>query len=160
MIGFSPRGVIDITIIFPVMFVIALALDIIGLLSIVGGTVLDIIGFLTIGLWIIFRSGGERRTDIKQSQTTEKEGAETATKTTVREGAEVATKEGTEMTAKSAAKTAGKGASRLGGALLRVGATTFVEFIPGLNAIFFGWTIMVLWEFISDFKNFSLEAGD
>ncbi len=156
MLGLSPRGVIDAIIIFPIMLGIALVIDILGLLSVVGGTVLDIIGFFTIGLWIIFRSGGNRGTVDKQAQAPAKEGAGVAAK----EGAEVAAKEGAEITAKSATKAAGKGASRLTGAILRIAGNTAIEFIPGVNAIFFGWTIMVIWEIISDLRSFSLESGE
>lgn len=155
MIGFSPRGAIDLTIVFPVMFVIGLALDILGLFTIVGGTLLNVIGIFTIGLWILLRSGGGQ--GVKDSkQPAAKEGAET----TAKEGAETTTKSIAKTEAKTMTKTATKGASRLGGAILRVGATSLVEFIPAVNAVFFGWTLMVIWEFVSDFKNFSIEAGD
>jgi hypothetical protein len=167
MIGFSPRGTIDIVLIFPIMFIIGLALDILGLLTLIGGTVLNIIGILTIGLWILIRSSGQRdNTNRKQKEPKgNNAAAKEETSTIVKEGAETATKETTtglakknsETTVKNIAKTASK---KLGGAILRVGAVSLVEFIPLVNAVFFGWTLMVIWEAVSDFKNFSLEAGD
>lgn len=157
MIGLSPKGVLDLIIVFPAMLLIALALDILGLLSLVGGTILNIIGIVTIGLWIILRSSGGQSMNVGEGggKTTGK-GAQTMAK----EETEIAARESTEVATKSATKTAVKGASRMGGVLLRVGSTTAVEFIPVINGIFFGWTLMVVWEAISDFRNFSLEAGD
>jgi hypothetical protein len=155
MIGFSPRGTLDLVAVFPLMMVIALALDIIDLLlitTILGATIINILGALTIGLWVIVRSRGERSADkqIKEqpSPETQKEGKGAMAK-------EAGT--GAKTEAKGAARAARKG---LGRVLARVGIIVGLEFIPALNSIFFGWTIMVVWEFVSDLKNFSLEAGD
>lgn len=149
MIGFSPKGAIDLVAIFPAMLIIALVLDILGLLSIAGGTVLDVIGLLTIGLWIILRSLGERGPSDSKTQPL-KAGA----------GAEAGAEKEIATISKSASKTAKKGLSKLAGAAIKVGATTVLEFVPAVNAILFGWTILVAIEFFSDIQSLNMETGE
>jgi hypothetical protein len=182
MIGLSPRGVLEALLVFPIMFVIALILDILNIilsLTVIGGIILALVGFLTVGLWIILRGGGRQKENQPTSEGGEaaaKEGAETAEKegaeVAAKEGAEVAGKEGVQTAEKTAVKegvqtaekvavkTAEKSALRVG---LRMGAVTLLKAIPGIgiiSSIVFGWTVMVIGELISDFKNFSLERGD
>ena len=173
MIGLSPRGILDIIIVFPIMLVIALVLDILNIilsLTIIGGVILALIGFFTVGLWIILRSGKSKSPDRQKQPAREgeeagarvaaEEGTETGAKIAGREGAEagarVAAREGAEV----AAKTAVKSGLRVG---LRIGAATVLKAIPlvgMVSSVVFGWTVMVLWEFFSDLKNSSPEAGD
>ena len=173
MIGFSPRGIIDLLFVFPVMFIIALVLDILTILlslTIIGGIILAVIGALTVGLWIFIRSGKQKEPGKKKEE--EKQEAPGKTKTVSREGEEVAAREGAETAGKTgiktaaregtgvASKTAGKSLGRIA---LRLGIATGLKAIPVINiisSIVFGWTVMVIWEFVSDFKSFSLEAGD
>ncbi len=135
MIGLSPSGVLELIIIFPTMGLIALALDIIGLVLLAFGLddfgVLDIIGLAIFGTWIFIRSGGEK--EISPPSTLEER--------------------------KTAAKKGISLVKRLGKVGLKAGAVAVLEFIPYLGAILFGWTALVIFEFVSDLKSFSLETG-
>jgi hypothetical protein len=141
MIGFSPKGVIEAIAIFPIMFLIALCLDIISLIIICFGLddfgILDIIGFTIFGIWIFVRSGGERTVTPESRQDLTIKGRKQAIQ-----------KKGAGMM------------KRLGRVGLRAGVIGIVEFIPYVGAIFFGWTLLVILEAISDLRSFNLEAGE
>lgn len=168
MIGLSPKGVTEAFTVFPVMLIIALILDIVGIVLVCFGLddffITDIIGFLTVGAWVLLRSGQESGKGIERKgaeETAAKEGEEAAAKT----GGKTAAKEGAVATEKTAAKGTAKGTARaagkgLGKAALKVATFTVAECIPYVGDVLLGWTIMVAWEFISDLKNFSLEEGD
>jgi hypothetical protein len=166
MIGLSPAGVIDGIVVFPTMFIIALVLDIVGIVLGCFGMddffILDIIGTLTIGLWILLRSGqgGGNSPDKKMEGVAEKKEAQTA-----KEAEKAATKEAGQVVAKQGEKTAAKGTTKavkkgFGKALLRVGILAGAEYITYVGDFFTGWLILVAWEFIDDLKNTSLENGD
>ncbi len=169
MIGLSPKGVLEAVTIFPVMFLISVVLDILAILFAPFWIIINIIGCLTIGLWVIIRSGGKRsaqseRGKQKGSQIAPIEGGETAAKegaeVTAREGAEVAAREGTEVAAREGAQVAAKeGASLLGRAVLRVGIAGALGFVAPVIGVILGWTSMVIWEFVSDLRSFDLEEG-
>jgi len=139
MIGFSPKGAMEAILVFPAMMVIALVIDIISVALICFGLddfgILDIIGLLIFGTWVFIRSGEQR--DIRSQKP-------------------VSTKE------KSAAikKQGGTILKRLGRVGLRAGIIAILEFIPYLGTILFGWTLLVIIEFVSDLQSFSLEAGE
>lgn len=140
MIGFSPKGVLEALVVFPIMGVIALILDIVSLILLCFGLddlgILDIFGFVIFGTWIFIRSGGEKEL-----------GKEVAAPPTIKER-------------RAAIKRGGGLIKRLGRVGLRAGIIGILEFIPVLGAILFGWTLLVIFEFISDLRSFSLEAGE
>lgn len=139
MIGFSPKGVLEAIVVFPIMGLIALALDVIGVVLICFGLddfgILDIIGFAIFGIWIFVRSGGEKEL-----------GKEVAAPPTLK-ARKAAVKKGMSLV------------KRLGRVGLRAGIVGILEFIPYLGSILFGWTALVIFEFVSDLRSFSLEAG-
>lgn len=118
---------------------LALVLDIIGVILICFGLddlgILDTIGIAVFGLWIFWRSGGKRDLSDRKPVSTKVKSAQIK-------------KQGSALL------------KRLGKVGLRVGITAIFEFIPYVGAILFGWTILVIIEFASDIKNFSLEAGE
>lgn len=141
MIGLSPKGIIEAITIFPVMFLIALCLDVISLIIMFFGLddvgILDIIGFAIFGIWIFARSGGERTVTPETNPDLTTKGRKQAIQK--------------------------KGASfmkKFGKVGLKAGIIGIIEFIPYVGAIIFGWTSLVIFEAISDLRNFNLEAGD
>jgi hypothetical protein len=140
MIGLSPFGIIDALLIFPTMLLLGLALDIVGVVLACFGLddfgILDIVGLVVIGGWLLFRSGGERQL-----------------------GENVQMPPGVKEK-KAAIKKGSKLVKRLAKVGLRVLIIGILEFIPYIGAILFGWTLLVLMEFVSDFRTSSLEAGD
>ena len=140
MIGLSPKGVLEAVVVFPMMGIIALALDIICLILIFVGLddfgILDIIGFAIFGTWIFIRSGEEKEL-----------GKAVVAPPTLKER-KVAVKKGIGLV------------KRLGRVGLKAGIVTILEFIPYLGVVLFGWTALVIFEFISDLRSFSLEAGE
>jgi len=141
MIGLSPKGILEAITVFPIMFLIALCLDIISLIIIFFGLddvgILDIIGFAIFGIWIFVRSGGERTVTPESSPDLTTRGRKQAIQK--------------------------KGASlmkKLGKVGLRAGIIGILEFIPYVGAIIFGWTLLVILEAISDLRSFSLEGGE
>lgn len=148
MIGLSPKGVINIFIAL-FMLIIGVALDILGAASVFGGTPLTIIGVLTIGIWILAKTGQ----DINQQKLHEmadagKKGGPAQVKSIARGGAKEAG-----AAAKTQVKAAGK---KVFGKIISRVAIMLIELIPVVNAILFGWTAIVVWELIDDFKNFRL----
>ncbi len=188
MIGFSPRGVIDLVFVFPLMTIWAVILDLLNILlsvTIIGGIILALAGAGTVGTWIVVRSGGKRSGE-KENKAKQKGGAGEASaaregeeaaisggaKTAGREGTQVAAREGTEVVAREGAQTAAKTGAKvaaktagrsLAGVFARIGAATLLKAIPVvgmISSIVFGWTVMVLWEAFTDLRDFSMEAGD
>jgi len=139
MIGFSPKGVMEAILVFPAMMVLALTIDVISVVLICFGLddfgILDIIGLLIFGTWVFVRSGGQK--DIRNQKP-------------------VSTKEKTAAIKKQGSTIL----KRLGRVGLRAGIIAIFEFIPYLGAILFGWTLLVIIEFVSDLRNFSMEAGE
>jgi hypothetical protein len=156
MIGFSPWGIIEATVIFPAMLVWALILDLIGVVLACFGLddffILDALGLLTIGLWILLRSGQFNRPEKKEV----KEEGKAAQK-----GSSTAIKEGEEISLKAEAKSGRRAGARIFGRVaVRLGIITVLELIPYIDAVLFGWTLLVLMELVSDFNSFDLEYGD
>ncbi|MBI2038526.1 MAG: hypothetical protein HYT19_01210 [Candidatus Nealsonbacteria bacterium] len=141
MIGFSPKGILEAVTIFPIMLLIALCLDIISLILMLFGLddlgILDIIGFTIFGIWIFTRSGGERTVTPESSPDLTIKGRQQAIQ-----------KKGVSFMKK------------LGKVGARAGIIGIIEFIPYVGAILFGWTFLVIFEAISDLRNFSLETGE
>lgn len=167
MIGFSPKGVLEAILVFPTMGIIALCLDGIGLILFIVGIIftggalddygiLDITGFLIFGTWIFIRSYGEREASAPSK---EKSAAPAKAEQKVA---------GKELTAPAktakVAKPASKATSRMGKILLKVGlragVVSALEFIPDIGNIIPMWVLLVIFEFFSDLKNFSLAEGD
>ncbi len=140
MIGFSPKGALEAVLVFPVMFIIALTIDIVGVVLICFGLddfgILDIVGLIIFGTWVFARSGGEKNLSDQKSVSTTKEKSAAIKK------------QGTTLL------------KRLGRVGLRAGLIAILEFIPYIGAILFGWTIVVVIEFFSDVQSFSMETGE
>jgi len=140
MIGFSPKGALEAFLVFPVMLIIALTIDILGIVLICFGLddfgILDIIGLVIFGTWVFVRSGGEKNLKDQKSLSTTKEKSAAIKK------------QGTTLL------------KRLGRVGLRAGIISIFEFIPYVGAILFGWTIVVAIEFFSDVQSFSMETGE
>jgi hypothetical protein len=155
MIGLSPWGAIEAILIFPAALIWALLLDLIGVVLacflLDDFFILDAIGLLTIGLWILLRSGQLNRPERKKPD--EGKTAQKGLSTTVKEEEKVTLKAGTKSGRRAGAKVFTRVA-------IRLGIVTVLELIPYIDAVLFGWTLLVLWELVSDLNNFSLEAGD
>ena len=143
MIGLSPKGILEAVTIFPIMFLIALCMDILEFVLACFGIddfgILDIVGFAIFGTWVFIRSGGERKIT--------PESRPDLTMAERRKGVQQVQKKATSLL------------KRLGRVGARAGVIGLIEFIPYVGAIFFGWTMLVIWEAISDLQSFSLEEG-
>ena len=139
MIGFSVKGVLEAILVFPTMMIIALLLDIVGIILICFGLddfgILDTLGIFIFGTWIFIRSGGQK--DIRSQKP-------------------VSTKEKTAAVKKQGSALL----KRLGKVGLKAGIIAILEYIPIFGAIFFGWTVLVIIEFFSDLQSFSMESGE
>lgn len=153
MIDFSPKGILEASIVFPIMGFFALLLDAISVVLMIFGLddmgLLDITGFVIFGSWVFIRSGGEKEIEAPKR-------LEEKTREKIKKSAGKAMKrtmeKGTEEIPQKAAKKGGKLLSKLAKVAAKALPVTIVEFIPYLGAIVFGWTALVLFEFISDLR--------